>query len=143
MIRDLSRIGAAFGVAFIAIIGFAAEPIRVGELESLTGREAGMGQASHKGFALALDLINGRGGVLGRPLISVVGDVQSKPGEAATVAKKLVSRDKVVAVLCGGTSSNTLEAAPICHGAHVPLLASASTHSDVGARLCQGARRAP
>lgn len=130
MIRDLSRVGAALGVAFIAIVGSAAEPIRIGELESLTGREAGMGQAAHKGFALALELINERGGVLGQPLVSVVGDVQSKPGEAATVAKKLVSRDKIVALLCGGTSSNTLEAAPICQGAHVPLLASASTHSD-------------
>jgi branched-chain amino acid transport system substrate-binding protein len=61
----------------------------------------------------------------------VVEDVHSKPGDASTAARKLVGRDKVVAVLCGGTSGNTLEAAPICQALHVPLLASVSTNPQV------------
>lgn len=109
----------------------AAEPIKIGELESLTGREAGMGQSSRKGFALAAEIINGRGGVLGRPVEFVIEDVHSKSGEAATSAKKLVSRDKVVAVLCGGTSANALEAGSICQAAGIPLLASAATNPRV------------
>ena len=116
-----------------AIALSAAEPIRIGEIESLTGREAGLGQYARKGFALAADLINAQGGVLGRRIELVVEDVHSRPGDAATAARKLVSRDKVVAVLCGGTSTNALEAAPICQGARVPLIASVATHPQVTA----------
>lgn len=126
-------IGLVFGFALLACTLPAAEPIRIGEFESLTGREAGMGQASRKGFALAVEVLNARGGVLGRPLELVVEDVHSKAGEAATAAKKLIARDKVVALLSGGTSTNSMEAAPICQAAQIPLLASASTHPQLTA----------
>jgi branched-chain amino acid transport system substrate-binding protein len=111
----------------------AAEPIKVGEFESLTGREAGFGQQSRKGYALALETINARGGVLGRPLELVVEDVQSKTGDSATVARKLAARDKVVALLSGGTSTNAIEAAPFCEAARIPLIASAATNPRVTA----------
>ncbi len=114
-------------------VGFAAEPIKVGEFEALTGREAGFGQQSRKGYALALETINGRGGVLGRPLEIVVEDTESKPGESATAVRKLATRDKVVAVLSGGTSTNAIEAAPICDAAHLPLIASSATNPRVTA----------
>jgi branched-chain amino acid transport system substrate-binding protein len=118
---------------FLAIALSAAEPIRIGEIEALTGREAGLGQTSRRGFALAAEVINARGGVLGRPIEFVVEDTHSKAGDAATAARKLVARDKVIAVVCGGTSTNTLEAAPICQQAQIPLFASVSTNPQVTA----------
>ncbi len=129
--RSWSRhlLALAFTVCFAA----AAEPIRIGELESLTGREAGLGQTSRRGFALAAEVINARGGVLGRPIEFVVEDAHSKAGDSATAARKLVARDKVVAVVCGGTSTNSMEAAPICQQAQIPLVASVSTNPQVTA----------
>ena len=129
--RDGTRRLALIGI--IAYVAHAAEPIRIGELESLTGREAGMGQASHKGFTLAAEALNARGGVLGRPFEFIVEDVRSLSGESATAAKKLLSRDKVIAIVCGGTSTNAMEAAPICQGAQAPLIASAATNPKVTA----------
>ena len=70
-----------------------------------------------------------RGGVLGRPLVVVAEDNQSKPGDSATVAKKLVSREKVVAILSGGTSSNCLEIAPLAQAARVPFVATTATNA--------------
>ncbi len=131
--RAAARLSALLAFALAAAALPAAEPIRIGEIESLTGREAGFGQASRKGFALAIESINARGGVLGRPLELVTEDLHSKSGDAATAARKLISRDKVVALLCGGTSTNSMEAAPICQAAQVPLLASASTHPQLTA----------
>ena len=122
-----------FALALSAGTMSAAEPIRIGEIESLTGREAGLGQNARRGFALAADAINAKGGVLGRPIALVVEDVHSRPGDAATAAKKLISRDKVVAVLCGGTSTNALEAGPICQAAKIPLMASVATNPQVTA----------
>jgi branched-chain amino acid transport system substrate-binding protein len=58
-------------------------------------------------------------------------DNQSKPGESATIAKKLAYRDKVVAVLGGNPSSDSLEAAPIYQNARIPMVAITSTNPRV------------
>ena len=109
----------------------AAEPIKLGEIEPLTGKEAAFGQQAHRGVLMAIAEINARGGVLGRPLAVVVEDNQSKSGDSATVAKKLLSREKVVALLCGGTSSNCLEVAPLAQTARIPFVATTATAPEV------------
>jgi branched-chain amino acid transport system substrate-binding protein len=121
----------SFALAALAASDHAAEPIRLGEIEPLTGKEAAFGQQAHRGVQMAVDEINAKGGVLGRPLIVLAEDNQSKPGDSATVAKKLVSREKVVAILSGGTSSNALEIAPIAQGARIPFVATTATAPEV------------
>lgn len=123
----------ALGLAGLSAAG-GAEPIRIGEIEPMTGKEAAFGQQAHRGVLMAIEEINARGGVLGRPLAVLVEDNQSRPGDSATVAKKLVSREKVVAVICGGTSSNCLEVAPIVQTAKVPFVATTATAPEVTAR---------
>ena len=114
---------------------FAAEDvIRVGEFASLTGKEATYGQAAHKGTVLAVEEINAAGGVLGRKLVLISEDDQSKAGQAGTIVKKFISRDKVVAVLGEVASSRSLEAAPICQNAKIPMISPASTAPEVTAR---------
>jgi branched-chain amino acid transport system substrate-binding protein len=110
---------------------FAADPIKIGEYASLTGKEAGFGQTSHQGVVLALEEINAAGGVLGRKLELVYEDNQTKPGESATVAKKLISRDKVVALIGEVSSGRSLEAAPIAQQAKIPMIAPAATNPKV------------
>jgi branched-chain amino acid transport system substrate-binding protein len=107
------------------------DTIRVGEFASLTGKEAAFGQASHKGTLLAIEELNAAGGLLGKKLELVTEDNQSKAGESATVVKKLISRDKVVAILGEVASSRSLEAAPICQAAKIPQISPASTNPAV------------
>ncbi|MDB6168637.1 MAG: Ethanolamine utilization protein EutJ [Verrucomicrobia bacterium] len=117
-----------------SVVGLGALPpgaIKVGQFASLTGKEASFGVAAHKGIVLAVDELNSRGGVLGHPVEFLVEDIQSKDGASATAVKKLIARDKVVAVLGGNASSNSLEAAPICQAAHVPMIAISSTNPKV------------
>src|SRR4051812_14585963 len=104
-----------------------AQSIKVGEFASLTGKEATYGQAAHKGTILAVEEVNAAGGVLGRKIELISEDDQSKPGESATIAKKFISRDKVVAVLGEIVSGRSLEAAPICQTAHIPMISPGST----------------
>jgi branched-chain amino acid transport system substrate-binding protein len=106
-------------------------PIPVGEIASLTGKEASLGQSSHRGTLLAIEDINAAGGVLGRPLRLITEDTQSKPGETGTAARKLISRDKVVALLGEVASGRSLEAAPIAQTSRVPMISPASTNPDV------------
>lgn len=117
--------------AAVSVVAADSEPIKIGEIEPLTGKEAAFGQSSHRGIVLAIEEINARGGVLGRPLVLATEDNQSKPGDSATIAKKLTGRDRVVAILHGGTSSQCLEAAPIAQNARVPLIATTATAPEV------------
>jgi branched-chain amino acid transport system substrate-binding protein len=107
------------------------DTIRIGEFASLTGKEAAFGQSSHKGTLLAIEEINAAGGVLGKKLELISEDNQSKAGESATIVKKLISRDKVVAVLGEVASSRSLEAAPICQAAKIPQISPSSTNPAV------------
>ncbi len=109
----------------------AAEPIKLGHYGSLTGKDAAFGVATRKGVMLAVEEINAAGGVLGRPLAYLVEDIQSKQGESATAVKKLISRDKVVAVIGANASANSLEAAPVCQNAKIPMMAISSTNPRV------------
>ena len=123
---------AAFAAAALAApLARAADPIKIGEYASLTGKEAGFGQTSHHGVVLALEEINAAGGVLGRPLELAYEDNQTKSGESATAVKKLLSRDKVVALIGEVSSGRSLEAAPIAQAAKIPMIAPAATNPKV------------
>jgi branched-chain amino acid transport system substrate-binding protein len=125
----------ALGIVAVSALTLRAEDsIKVGEFASLTGKEATYGQASHKGTVLAVEEINAAGGVLGRRLELLTEDDESKPGQPSTIVKKFISRDKVVAVLGEVASTRSLEAAPICQNAKIPMISPASTAPQVTAR---------
>lgn len=129
--RARPRLAFLLSIVGLASALGAAEPIRLGEIEPLTGKEAAFGQASRRGVQMAVAEINARGGVLGRPIVVVVEDNQSKAGDSATIAKKLVSRDKVVGLISGGTSSNCVEIGPVAQAARVPFVATTATAAKV------------
>ena len=108
-----------------------ADVIKVGEFASLTGKEASFGQMSHHGTELAIEQLNAQGGVLGRKLELLTEDDQSKPGESKTIARKLISRDGIVALLGEVASGRSLEAAPVCQESHIPQISPSSTNPKV------------
>ena len=113
--------------------GAGGDTIKVGEFASMTGSEATFGQSSHKGTELAIDDLNAAGGVLGRKFELLMEDDQSQAGQPATVVRKLISRDGVVAILGEVASSRSLEAAPICQQNKIPMISPSSTNPKVTA----------
>lgn len=111
--------------------GAGGDSIPVGEFASLTGKEAAFGQSSHKGTLLAVEEINKAGGVLGKKINLITEDTQSKQGESSTSVRKLISRDKVVAVLGEVASGRSLEGASICQPAKIPMISPSSTNPEV------------
>jgi branched-chain amino acid transport system substrate-binding protein len=105
--------------------------IKVGEFASLTGSEATFGQSSHKGTQMAIDDLNAAGGVLGKKFQLLTEDDQSQAGQPATVVRKLISSDGVVAILGEVASSRSLEAAPICQENKIPMISPSSTNPKV------------
>jgi branched-chain amino acid transport system substrate-binding protein len=125
------RFAAVLTFALASLAAFAAEPIKIGQYGAFTGKDADFGIAARKGVILAFEEANAAGGVLGRPVELLLEDNQSKAGESATIAKKFVSRDKVVAVLGANMSMHSLEAAPVFQNAKVPMIAITSTNPRV------------
>ena len=105
--------------------------IKIGEFASMTGSEATFGQSSHDGTQLAVDDLNAAGGVLGKKLELHTEDDQSQAGQPATVVRKLISSDGVVAMLGEVASSRSLEAAPICQENKIPMISPSSTNPKV------------
>jgi branched-chain amino acid transport system substrate-binding protein len=107
------------------------DTIKVGQFASLTGSEAGFGRSSDNGTKLGVEQINAAGGVLGKKIELITEDDQSKDGESATAVKKLISRDRVVAILGEVASIRSLEAAPICQEFKIPQISPSSTNPKV------------
>lgn len=135
--RFLSRVMLPLGVTLAFLTAGCskktenASEIVIGEVASLTGGTAAWGVAQNDGVKMAVEDINAAGGLLGKKVRLITEDDQSKPGEAGTVAKKLVAREKVVGMVGEISSSKSLEMAPICQDAGVPMISPGSTNPKV------------
>src|SRR5262244_4375127 len=85
-------------------------PIRIGASLSLTGTYAKLGKNQHEGYQLCEKDLNAKGGLLGRKVQFVVYDDQSMPATAVRLYEKLITEDKVDAIM-GPYSSPVTEAA--------------------------------
>jgi len=105
--------------------------IRIGEYGSLTGAQATFGTSTDNGIKLAVDEINGAGGINGKTLKLTAYDDQGDPAEAAVVVTKLITQDQVQVVLGEVASSLSLAAAPICQQNKIPMISPSSTNPKV------------
>jgi branched-chain amino acid transport system substrate-binding protein len=132
--RFLLVLGLALAFPLAACNGDAgggSDEIVIGEYGSLTGATATFGISTRNGIDLAIAEVNAAGGVLGRQVRVIVEDNQGQPQEAATVVQKLISSDRVVALLGDVASSNSLAAAPIAQAAGIPMVSPSSTNPRV------------
>jgi branched-chain amino acid transport system substrate-binding protein len=86
------------GIALVALAGsgvFAAETIKIGSLNALSGPFGVLGVDLSKAAKIAVDQINKDGGILGRKVEILIRDDETSPSTAARVARKLVLEDKV------------------------------------------------
>lgn len=119
----------------------AAEPIPIGYIGPLTGSVALLGNEALKGATLALEQINGAGGLLGRPLKLFAADNKCNPAEAVSATRKVITRDKVVATIGQLCSSATLAAMPIYEQEKIPLVVETSTNPMITVRAGVGGNK--
>ena len=113
--------------------GSSTEELVIGEYGSLTGNDATFGLSTKEGVELAVSQLQQQkqGKIGGLTVRVVVEDDQGRPEEAATVVKKLLNQDRVIAVVGEVASSRSLAAAPICQEAGVPMITPSSTNPKV------------
>ena len=108
-LKALGSLFVALAVLFSSLPATAQGPIRIGASLSLTGTYAKLGKYQQEGYQLCIKELNAKGGLLGRKLDLVVYDDQSTPQTGVRLYEKLITEDKVDAVM-GPYSSPITEA---------------------------------
>jgi branched-chain amino acid transport system substrate-binding protein len=106
-------------------------PIVIGYLANLTGDGASWGQHERDGAILAVENINQKGGVLGRPLKLVVYDAKGRPEDAINAVRRMIDSDKVVAIGGANYSGINLATGPVVAAGKVPQIATFATNPFV------------
>ena len=100
-----------------------AGPITLAAALAETGRHAGAGNDLAWGYRLAVDLLNERGGIAGRPVQLVIRDDGSDPGTSAGLYSGFVASDTIHALLGPYSSVITEAVIPVAEAAGIPLVA--------------------
>lgn len=110
--------------------GGGGDVIKIGANLELSGGVASYGQSIAEGLDLALEEIN-KEGINGKKLELVKVDNKSEAAEATNGAIKLISQDKVVAIIGSATSTNTLAQVQVANDNKVPLITPTGTNPTI------------
>jgi branched-chain amino acid transport system substrate-binding protein len=107
------------------------DPIVIGAVLSLTGRDAAFGQECLAGLDIAMDEANAEGGIHNRPVTLQVYDDKSDPVLAAEGVRTLVRQFNPVAIVGSNTSMVTSAAAVAAQAVGVPLIVPEATKPEI------------
>ncbi|MGB8992906.1 MAG: ABC transporter substrate-binding protein [Desulfobaccales bacterium] len=120
----LLRVLVAAGLAVLVAGGAQAadqkQPIKIGAFFALSGPAAHIGTPTKLVAEMAVDQINKGGGINGRPIELIIGDTESDPAKAATIAKKFIFADKVAAIIGPTTTAEGMNVKKIVEEAGIP-----------------------
>jgi len=128
--RRISLI-ASFAI-FAAASALAAEPIKVGiSIAQSPPGSVVQGTQVKDGLEIVKDMVNAKGGVLGRPIELVYEDNQGIPEKGRAATEKLITSDHVVALTGGHQSSVCLAEIEVAHRYHVPYINTNCWSDDI------------
>ncbi|MEO6960213.1 MAG: ABC transporter substrate-binding protein [Burkholderiaceae bacterium] len=151
--RAVLQLAAAAGVAQmvppLVISARGEESVKLGLDNPLTGTYAATGKNELTGCQLAVEQINAKGGILGRPAELLIEDSSSgDAGIAVQKARKLIDRDKVSFLLGNVNSGLSVAMAQVSYekkvlhivpGGHTDTVTGATCHWNVF-RVCNTTR---
>jgi branched-chain amino acid transport system substrate-binding protein len=106
-------------------------PIKLGTIGSTTGVEAWIPREGMKGLLIAVEEINEKGGINGRPIKIVDYDDAGSPDQAVICARKLVYDDKVPITILNHGSELALPSSRVFVEAKRPALAAWAGHPGI------------
>jgi branched-chain amino acid transport system substrate-binding protein len=98
---------------------------------SLTGGTAGYGISAANSFKLATEEVNRAGGISGRQVELIIEDDHSNTDEVAGLVTKLITTDKVHALLAEPISTRAMVAAPIAQENKVVMISPAAVKPEM------------
>jgi ABC-type branched-subunit amino acid transport system substrate-binding protein len=132
---------AAANVIGMPTIGRAADTIKIGILQPLSGGLEALGEQGFQGATLAIDEANDKDGLLGRKIEGIRTDDKTDPKTAVEKTLELIERGHVDAI-CGPVTSSARDAIqPIIERQKTPLLYATDYEGGVCSRymVCNSA----
>ncbi|NLI29745.1 MAG: ABC transporter substrate-binding protein [Nitrospiraceae bacterium] len=126
MSRFLPMAAALMFIVLAAVNGHAQEPVKIGAIFSVTGAASFLGEPEKNTVLMLKEQINKSGGINGRPVEIIIEDSKSDESAAVLAAKKLIERDKVIAIIGPSTTGESMAVIPIATKAQVPLISAAA-----------------
>ena len=124
--KNLAKKTALAGALVLtAVTAFAADPIKIGSVLSVTGPAGYLGDPELKTLQMMVEDINKKGGVIGRPLELVFYDDGSDASKANGFGKRLIDDDKVDLIVGGTTTGSTMSMVPLVEKAGIPFISLA------------------
>lgn len=124
-----------FTFALVLVAGaHAAEPIRIGTTQSLSGPYQEFGTNQLRGLQMWVGDINARGALLGRPVELVHYDDGSDPARSAELYQKLIEQDKVDLLIGPYSSGITMAASQVAEAHDMPMLTLAASADKIWAQ---------
>lgn len=105
--------------------------ILIGSYSSNTGATATFGVFQLRGTEMAIEEINAKGGINGKKIKHINYDNKSDGDETLAVVNRLISQDKVVAIIGEATSGRSKIGAQVAQQNKVPMLTSSATNPEV------------
>jgi branched-chain amino acid transport system substrate-binding protein len=105
---------------------FAAPPIKIGALFSVSGPASFLGEPERNTAVMMVDEINKAGGIKGQKLELVVYDTQGDATKAVQAVNKLIKDDKVIAIIGPSTTGDSMAVIPVVEKAEIPLISCAA-----------------
>jgi len=114
----------------------AEKPFRIGSEQPLSGAAADGGKTAVVGLQMAVDRINKKGGVNGRPVELVIVDDASSPAVARQKTEKMVQQDQIDAHVGGFLSNICLACMPVWNQAKVVNMISVCLDTTLTTSAC-------
>jgi branched-chain amino acid transport system substrate-binding protein len=109
----------------------APEPIKIGAVFAVTGPASKLGEPERNTVKMIEAEVNAAGGIKGRPIEIIVEDDGGVEANTVNAVKKLITNDKVIAILGPTTSGTSLAVKPIAEENGVPLVSCAAAEKIV------------
>lgn len=104
---------------------------KVGAIFAVTGPAAWLGTPERNTAKMIEEEVNKAGGINGHPLEIIIEDTVGDPTRTVTAAKKLITKDQVLAIVGPSRSGTTMAVIPIVEEAKVPLISCAAAEAIV------------
>jgi len=133
--QKLPWIMVGMGLLLVVLIGvgsaLAADPIKIGIVDSYSGPPSTYTNDVRDGFKMALDKINAKGGVLGRKIEFVTRDDKFKVDLGLSAAKELIMREKVDMLMGTINSAVALAVSDLAKKEKIPFIVTYSKSDKI------------
>jgi branched-chain amino acid transport system substrate-binding protein len=129
---------AAIALSFFAFISgitlssaLAANSIKFGVMLPLTGSQTWFGRIQQKAILMAAEEINAGGGVNGKKIEPIIADTKGHPDVGRAAINKLITRDKVLVIAGGFSSSATWATCAIAQQNRMPFVVTGAAADKI------------